>query len=62
VAAKNRAPLLLAFSPTFVVGKFCDLRLYGARDCLPQRAGGQAHLGKIFGGEGDGDHGRATFK
>jgi hypothetical protein len=33
-----------------------------ANDCLPQRAGGQAYLGKVLGGEGDGDHGRATFK
>jgi hypothetical protein len=33
-----------------------------AGDRLPEGAGSEAHLGEIFGGEGDGDHGRATFE
>ena len=33
-----------------------------ARDGLPERARGDTHLGEVFCGEGDRDHGRATFK
>jgi hypothetical protein len=33
-----------------------------ARDRLPEGAGGDANLREVFGGEGDRDHGRATFK
>src|SRR5215204_5802527 len=33
-----------------------------AYDRLPEGAGGEAHLGEVFGSEGDSDHGRATFK
>jgi hypothetical protein len=33
-----------------------------ANDCLPEGAGGQAHLGKVFVGERDRDHDCATFK
>ena len=64
---KNVAAQLMAVAGTGNPAKMLDVfagipEHTEAQHRLRERALGEAHLGKVFGGEGDGDHGRTFFR